>query len=76
MSRSRRKHSYHGVTCSRSEEWDKKKWHRAYRHACDRMIRKGEEDMPDYREYSDPWGMDKDGKLWFDPEECPKLMRK
>ncbi len=32
--------------------------------------------MPLLREHSDPRGMDKDGKLRFDPVKHPKLMRK
>lgn len=32
--------------------------------------------LPHLREYSDPWGMDKDGKHRFDPLKYPERMRK
>jgi len=34
------------------------------------------ESLPILRGYSDPWGMDKDGKIHFDPVKYRKLMRK
>jgi hypothetical protein len=32
--------------------------------------------MPHTRELSNPWAMDKDGKMRFDPAKHPHLMRK
>ena len=76
MSRSVRKHCFCGITTSDSEKDDKKRWHRAYRRACRNLVNKGFFDMPHYRQYSNPWKMDKDGKIMFDPIDNPKLRRK
>jgi hypothetical protein len=32
--------------------------------------------LPHHRELTDPWDMAKDGKIRFDPDASPELMRK
>lgn len=32
--------------------------------------------LPELRQVSNVWSMEKDGKGWFDPDQHPKLMRK
>lgn len=68
MSRSRRKSPCSGITCSDSEKDDKRIWHRRYRHACKQAIAiEGVEleFLPHFRNLSDVWSMDKDGKVWW-----------
>ncbi len=78
MSKSRKKTSIGGITTSCSEKQDKRIYNRRYRHACKQILNtKFEcELLPHLREYSNVWSMDKDGKVWFDAKEHPKLMRK
>lgn len=75
MSRSRRKTPITGVTTAHSEAFDKKCWHRGYRHACRRAIQRGDAIMPDERDHSDPWSFSKDGKVYWG-SRFPKGMRK
>lgn len=80
MSRSRRKTPIRGITASDSEKQDKKIWHRRFRRVTRQIIARLESGadirVPLYREFSNPWAMDKDGKHRFDPQKYPKLLRK
>jgi len=78
LSRSKKKTSIGGFTTARSEKQDKRLYNRRYRRACKQVLHAspGCELLPHPREYSDTWAMDKDGKVWFDPEKYPKEMRK
>lgn len=78
MSRSRKKTSIGGITSACSEKQDKRRYNRRYRHACKQFLHVSAErgPFPHLREYSNPWAMDKDGKVWFDAKKYPKRMRK
>jgi hypothetical protein len=79
MSRSRRKHPFVGIVKNAdSEKQDKRAYNRCFRHAAEQALKADPtgESLPVLREYSDPWAMDKDGKLRFDPVKYPELMRK
>jgi hypothetical protein len=78
MSRSRRKTPIIGRTWAPSEKADKQEYNRRYRHIFKIQIHKDPftEVWPTLRDYSDDWGMSKDGKYLFDPGEWPALMRK
>jgi hypothetical protein len=68
MSRTQRKNPIQGVTTARSEADDKRIWHGRWR--CterDNLIKL--KHLDDYitthkNEVSNPWAMDKDGKVW------------
>ena len=77
MSRSRRKTSIIGVAGD-SEKEDKQLYNRRYRQAFKQHLatRLENDSWPHLHEYSNPWGMAKDGKSWFDSREYPKRMRK
>jgi hypothetical protein len=70
MSRSRRKTPIFGLTNSRSEKQDKKIWHGRLR-AQERTAlttdpaKAGEKVLPEVRDASNPWSMDKDGRCWW-----------
>lgn len=79
MSRSRRKHPFCGIIKNaESEKQDKRAYNRRFRHAAELALKADPtgESLPILREHSDPWSMDKDGKIRFDPVKHPKLMRK
>lgn len=78
MSRSRKKTPVAGMTTAVSEKQDKRLYNRRYRRVTKQMvhIEPAREVLPHLREYSDPWGMDKDGKHRFDPLKYPERMRK
>jgi hypothetical protein len=78
MSRSRRKHPFRAITTSESEKQDKRAYNRRFRHAAELALKADPtgESLPILREHSDPWSMDKDGKVRFDSKKYPKLMRK
>ncbi|HEX8737995.1 MAG TPA: hypothetical protein VF721_21865 [Pyrinomonadaceae bacterium] len=77
MSRSRRKTSIAGNTNSCSEKEDKRIYNRRFRHVCKQFLHIDfEKELPDLKEYSNPWGMNKDGKRWFDAKKYPESMRK
>ena len=65
MSRSRQRTPISGWAACRSEKKDKQLWHRAYRRAVRVALAQGLEDLPHYREHSNPWMMGKDGKVYF-----------
>ncbi len=78
MSRSRKKTPVHGMTTARSEKKDKRLYNRRFRHVSKQALHVNPECevLPHLREYSNPWSMDKDGKVRFDPKKHPELMRK
>ncbi len=78
MSRSRKRTPIHGITMARSEKPDKRRYNRRFRHVCKQVLHvdPAREVLPHLREYSNPWSMDKDGKVRFDPARYPELMRK
>lgn len=74
MSRSRRKMPITGMTTADSEKQDKRLANRKLRRKVRQVLPEEPEVLPDLREVSDPWTMDKDGKKWIDPDS--KEMRK
>lgn len=78
MSRSRKRTPVWGRSSAASEKEDKRDYNRRYRHACKQLLHAhpDRELMPHLREYSDDWGMAKDGKVWFDRTRYPERMRK
>ncbi len=78
MSRSRRKHPFRAITTADSEKQEKRAYNRRFRHAAEQALKADPtgESLPVLREYSNPWCMDKDGKVRFDPAKYPKAMRK
>jgi len=78
MSRSRRKTPIFGCGGG-SEKRDKQIWHKKFRHGSKQKLKDGFEDEdysdPNFKEYSDPWIMNKDGKYYY-PEATKKDMRK
>ncbi|HXF38109.1 MAG TPA: hypothetical protein VN687_00210 [Blastocatellia bacterium] len=78
MSRSRRKTPIHGMTTARSEKKDKRLYNRRFRHVSKQALHVSpqQEPLPHLREHSNPWSMDKDGKVRFDPKKHPEWMRK
>lgn len=76
MSRSRRKTPIIGWTTAPSEKEDKRLANRRLRRIVRNILRTQEDPdvLPDLREVSDPWDMNKDGKQWIDPDS--KWMRK
>lgn len=77
MTRSRRKTPVRGVTTAESEKDDKVASHRAYRRTLKPLIHAAlETPLPTERQITNPWSMDKDGKVRFNPARSPKLMRK
>lgn len=66
MSRSRRKTPIHGMTTATSEAYDKARWHRAFRRAENQRLTTQPETEPHhFREFYNPWTMQKDGKHWW-----------
>ncbi|HYO14065.1 MAG TPA: hypothetical protein VE685_12790 [Thermoanaerobaculia bacterium] len=78
MARSRRRSPVKGLTTAKSEKKDKTLAHRLERRTVAGIVRctPDPEVLPHTRELSNPWAMDKDGKMRFDPQEKPELMRK
>jgi len=65
VSRSKRKRPILGITTADSEAQDKAIWHRAYRRAERQRLQSTPFSEPrHFREFSDPWSMDKDGKRY------------
>ena len=75
MSRSRRKIPVIGIG-GISEKNDKREYNRKLRREVKINLMQGKEIHKHIKEISDPWLMNKDGKMWFDPLVHPKLMRK
>lgn len=77
MSRSRKKRPFSGITTAPSEKRDKRICNRSMRKENKIRMRLGEEaDFIDKREAMNAYSMAKDGRMRFDPERHPRLMRK
>ncbi len=78
MSRSKKKTPIAAMNGAASEKQDKRLYNRRYRRVCKQALHVNPSCsfMPLLREYSNPWVMKKDGKVWFDADEYPKRMRK
>ncbi|SKA06368.1 hypothetical protein [Novilysobacter spongiicola] len=77
MTRSKRKTPIAGAAAAGSEKDDKQASHRKLRRAVRQLIPSGKDDtLPVEQELTNPWSMAKDGKLYFDPANHPRLMRK
>lgn len=78
MSRSKKRTPFSAMSSSTSEKEDKRDYNRRYRRVSKQFLRVNPDGelMPHLREYSNPWAMAKDGKVWFDPKKYPKRMRK
>ena len=76
MSRSHRKTPIRGIAAADSEASDKAASHRKVRRAVRVAVAKDDPVLPQERELTNPWSMAKDGKAFFNPSACPKLMRK
>ena len=78
MSRSKKRTSIWGINGACSEKQDKRLYNRRYRRVGKQFLHVNPECelMPHLREYSNPWAMAKDGKVWFNAEEYPERMRK
>ncbi len=78
MSRSRRKNPIMGITTAESESAGKAQWHR--RHRCEERARlKSEAEgyvARSHREHSNPWSMEKDGKMYWGGAIGARYMRK
>lgn len=78
MSRSKKRTPISAMNGACSEKQDKRDYNRRYRRVSKQFLHVNSEGelMPHLREYSNPWAMAKDGKVWFDPKKYPKRMRK
>jgi hypothetical protein len=78
MSRSKKRTPVCGMTRACSEKRDKRFYNRRYRRACNQALHVNPvcELLPLLREYINPAAMAKDGKVRFDPQRFPGLMRK
>jgi hypothetical protein len=78
MGRSRKKTPVHGMTTARSEKKDKRLYNRRFRRVSKQALQVSphQEVLPNLREYSNPWCMDKDGKVRFNPKTHLEWMRK
>ena len=78
MTRSSRQTPVVAITTCRSEKRDKRFANRACRRALNVALsgnRDGETVLPEMRDVSNPYTMDKDGKQWLG-ERWPRLLRK
>lgn len=66
VSRSRRRTPIIGICANArtSEKDDKKIWHKAYRAAVRQALKAGKE-PPHFRDHSNPYSFNKDGKVWI-----------
>jgi len=78
VTRSRKNQPYRPMTTANSEKEDKRIANREERRINRRILDETQDgDMLRItNEVSDPWKMDKDGKVRFDPGENPKSLRK
>ncbi|MDQ3130049.1 MAG: hypothetical protein M3Q99_04720 [Acidobacteriota bacterium] len=78
MSRSRRKTLKAGHPSRQSEKWDKGKYNRRFRRACNQLLQINPfcQILPHLLEKSNVWSMSKEGKHWFDGKKDKKRMRK
>lgn len=75
MGKLTKKNPYRGA-CGETDKEDKRKANRKLRRLTKEALKVDNESLPVLREVSDPWDMNKDGKVRFDPDEHPDLMRK
>jgi len=76
MSHSYRKTPVKGRTMSDSEKQDKVIYHRSLRRATKQALAGQQEEMPHFREHSNPYNWNKDGKVWINKERDPNWKRK
>jgi len=77
MSRSYKKTSIAGIHGSDGEKFYKKVRSGKERAKVRELLAAGEyEDLEEELEPWDEWNTSRDGKMWFDQDEFPKLMRK
>ena len=76
MSRSKRKNSITGIAVACSEKYDKRICNRKLRRVNKEKVKKGDDIFLKKHEAMNQWEMQKDGKMYFDEEKFPELMRK
>lgn len=79
MSRSRKSFPACGITTAQSEKQDKRIYNRRFRHRSKQKLMNFDPQgdvLPVLRELSNVWSMAKDGKMMFDPQKYPKLLKK
>ncbi len=75
MTHSYRKNPITGIA-NGSEKDDKRRNNRSLRTRVKVALKQDKEVLPEMREVSDQWTMNKDGKMRFDVAKYPKLNRK
>lgn len=75
MSRSYRKTPIFGNGSGHSEAWYKQVSHQKERRLVHQSLGQGEEELPDSKNWGNPWGGPKDGKRYWGQVES-KYMRK
>jgi hypothetical protein len=78
MTRSRKKTPISGITTVRSEKQDKRLGNRRVRRAVKQALATSVDVdiLPHRRELTNPWTMAKDGKIWFNADRFPEVLRK
>jgi hypothetical protein len=78
MTRSRKKTPISGITTVRSEKRDKRLGNRRVRRAVKQALATSVDVdiLPHRRELTNPWTMAKDGKIWFNADRFPEVLRK
>ena len=75
MSRSYRKTPIFSNGSDKSEAWYKQVSHQQERRQIHQLVNQGEEELPDEKNWGNPWGGPKDGKHYWGKAD-PKYMRK
>jgi hypothetical protein len=66
MSNSRKKQAITGITCAKSEKFDKRKLNKRLRQKCNHLLKSGKDYFePSKHEVMDVWNMQKDGKMRY-----------
>lgn len=77
MSRSLKHTPICGVTTARSEHWSKRRWNRVFRRRTQAALARGLEVLPlNIHKETEVWDGEKDGRMRFDPQTQPRLLRK
>jgi len=77
MSRSKKQSPVKGVSTASSDKADKVASHRKHRRVVKQLVSSGPvEIVPLERELTNSYVLSKDGKVRFNPQEQPKLLRK
>jgi hypothetical protein len=78
MSRSYKKNPAGGMCVADSEKENKRTANRAFRRKSKQAVHTLRLDRIPFsiRQVSDVWCFAKDGKMWFDPQKHPKMLRK